>query len=102
MSEYSENESPPRKKKGRRDWDEASDPDREEEALKPSRNTLDVRIVSRGFKNKLESKEYQKFKARPNKGFKVEKMTLGELLNLNDTGQITGEEKRIGGAKRRK
>jgi hypothetical protein len=49
MSEYSENESPPRKKKARRDWDEPSDPDKEEEALKPSRNTLDVRIVSRGF-----------------------------------------------------
>jgi hypothetical protein len=58
MSDYSENESPPRKKKNRKDWDEASDPDGEEEALKPSRNTLDVRIVSRGFKNKNESKEY--------------------------------------------
>jgi hypothetical protein len=29
-------------------------------------------------------------------------MTLGELLNLNDTAQITGEEKRIGGTKKRR
>lgn len=63
---------------------------------------MDVRIMSRGFKNKTESKEFLKFKARPNKGFKIEKMTLGELLNLNDTRQITGEEKRISGVKKRR
>jgi hypothetical protein len=29
-------------------------------------------------------------------------MTLGDLLNLNDTRQITGEEKRIGGVRKGK
>ena len=103
MSEYQDNDSSRgRYKKGRKNWDETDTQSESEAALKPSRNTLDVRIFTLGFKNRVESNEYLKFKIRPNKGLKVEQIALADLMTLSDTSQIAGGSGNIGNRKKRK
>ena len=47
---------------------------------------MDVRISTRGFKDPdKESTEYRKFKKKPNSGYFVERLQLGELVKLTDT-----------------
>ena len=63
---------------------------------------MDVRIFTLGFKNRVESKEYLKFKIRPNKGLKVEQITIADLMTLSDTSQLAGGGGNIGNRKKRK